>query len=912
MKHTFFFILGLLLATFGATGQTDVTDQYLTNAGFDVGWATSDVGNGVLSSVDGWSGTSTGDSWYYGGAIGYASGIKVNGTTIGAGPDGTSSGGALALSAGWDCTLAYTQALTLPSGLYRISYKAYNANTEASQAHNLIGFVEDNGTSHYGRITSFAASTWVEDFILLYLANTTSGHMSVGMGAVSGGSGSNAKLFVDYIRIERLEPDDSADLTDLVSNEADGWTNPNNAQNDGAVTAGGVTMAERWFSSLPTGEIMSQDVALPNGLYEAQVYCHGHVAWVDSPAASGATGYTTLSANGVEADIPVILNRGWEADEPKLYTLSNIPVLEENLTFSLTANQAGANWFTINVKQLTRIGPFPSQRYIVGDVNEDDDVTIADVTALVNIILGKQAAYRNELADVNEDGDVTIADVTALVNIILGKQAARVVDNNHLYARLSAMVCAEQSATENAEGANNLLTSATSLITGEDVSGRYDLAHYLTTLRITTSLSNVVSVSVYANGKEHIAGPMTISRWNTETSCTYQSGEALTYANSQESDVVTVTGNNAGTYVAFLRPVTLSDGVTVTVRTSDGKYYSQKFSGIGVGQSNNLAFTQTSATNLWMSTIPGNTYFSLLSTPGAHDACTSSVTSYTNIAKCQSEDLAGLLANGVRAFDLRPRYTSNTKSDIELDNLTIYHGYVSTGVKFKDAIDILINFVKDNPTEAVSVIMNKESTKLMTEPTDQSETWRASIRECFSDASRSPYLMGSVRGFHTLDDVRGKVSVVSRNPYGNSANGYRDVIYGAVIENWPDDGVVTNYTCDMTQAWSWVDCRASVEDAYNSSTSTKQTQVQTQLELANNNTDHYHFNYTYTSIASKPATYAQTMNPATVSIINKLTGPTGYVYADFMGSSSYGGNTLLKAVIDQNYKYVFKGRTRIQ
>lgn len=54
-----------------------------------------------------------------------------------------------------------------------------------------------------------------------------------------------------------------------------------------------------------------------------------------------------------------------------------------------------------------------------GDVNGDKQVTIADVTALVNIILGKDS--QKAIADVNGDGSVTIADVTALVNIILGK-----------------------------------------------------------------------------------------------------------------------------------------------------------------------------------------------------------------------------------------------------------------------------------------------------------------------------------------------------------------------------------------------------------------------------------------------------------------------------------------------------------
>ena len=61
----------------------------------------------------------------------------------------------------------------------------------------------------------------------------------------------------------------------------------------------------------------------------------------------------------------------------------------------------------------------------LGDVNKDKAITIADVTALVNIILGKDNTvpyiYDHEAANVNKDEVITIADVTALVNIILGK-----------------------------------------------------------------------------------------------------------------------------------------------------------------------------------------------------------------------------------------------------------------------------------------------------------------------------------------------------------------------------------------------------------------------------------------------------------------------------------------------------------
>ncbi|MCR5131814.1 MAG: endonuclease [Prevotella sp.] len=67
------------------------------------------------------------------------------------------------------------------------------------------------------------------------------------------------------------------------------------------------------------------------------------------------------------------------------------------------------------------------EQTLVGDVNKDGDVTIADVTALVNIILGKATEgdsnnYDFTAADVNTDDEITIADVTALVNIILNDE----------------------------------------------------------------------------------------------------------------------------------------------------------------------------------------------------------------------------------------------------------------------------------------------------------------------------------------------------------------------------------------------------------------------------------------------------------------------------------------------------------
>ena len=55
--------------------------------------------------------------------------------------------------------------------------------------------------------------------------------------------------------------------------------------------------------------------------------------------------------------------------------------------------------------------------FFIGDVNGDDEVSGADVTALYNAILN--GTTPNGDGDVNRDGVVSGADVTALYNLLL-------------------------------------------------------------------------------------------------------------------------------------------------------------------------------------------------------------------------------------------------------------------------------------------------------------------------------------------------------------------------------------------------------------------------------------------------------------------------------------------------------------
>ena len=57
--------------------------------------------------------------------------------------------------------------------------------------------------------------------------------------------------------------------------------------------------------------------------------------------------------------------------------------------------------------------------YELGDVNHDGDVTIKDVTALIDYLLGSDEAFCPICADVNGKSGITIADVTALIDILL-------------------------------------------------------------------------------------------------------------------------------------------------------------------------------------------------------------------------------------------------------------------------------------------------------------------------------------------------------------------------------------------------------------------------------------------------------------------------------------------------------------
>ena len=88
------------------------------------------------------------------------------------------------------------------------------------------------------------------------------------------------------------------------------------------------------------------------------------------------------------------------------YNSATLHVPEE----SLDAYKTAYYWkYFINIEAISTLTP--------GDINGDGELTISDVTGLIDILLsgGDLPAY----ADVNGDGVVTIKDVTALIDMLL-------------------------------------------------------------------------------------------------------------------------------------------------------------------------------------------------------------------------------------------------------------------------------------------------------------------------------------------------------------------------------------------------------------------------------------------------------------------------------------------------------------
>lgn len=160
-----------------------------------------------------------------------------------------------------------------------------------------------------------------------------------------------------------------------------------------------------------------------NSVPTANVYVKGIISRITSlNTAMYTNARYYISDDGSETDEFYVYNgkylEGADFTSDDQIQTGDEVVICGKLTTYRTTNEFDAGNYIVSLERPSSV--------LLGDVNRDGNVTIADVTALVNIILGKATEgdsnnYDFKAANVNEDEDITIADVTALVNIILGK-----------------------------------------------------------------------------------------------------------------------------------------------------------------------------------------------------------------------------------------------------------------------------------------------------------------------------------------------------------------------------------------------------------------------------------------------------------------------------------------------------------
>lgn len=140
------------------------------------------------------------------------------------------------------------------------------------------------------------------------------------------------------------------------------------------------------------------------------------VTYLGERAMAGMIGMQTLKTNAV--DVPALGSDVWAGvDQP------NVPLIVPDGTVG--EYKAAEQWLNFF---------FGGGDYILGDVNDDGEVTIADVSSLIDYLLSGEPI--NLLAaDVYKDGEVSIADVSSLIDMLLGNNAKKSLKNLSLMGK---------------------------------------------------------------------------------------------------------------------------------------------------------------------------------------------------------------------------------------------------------------------------------------------------------------------------------------------------------------------------------------------------------------------------------------------------------------------------------------------
>lgn len=429
-----------------------------------------------LNEVAGWAYSENGDARAAGqfryGASNFlgASGYTAPATNS----EGATTGGALGINAVWTGKAQYTQNVFLEAGTYTLSFAVYNAKGgKENISKNLFGFIADDGTEYLHQVTKFPTDQWITYQVSFVLQEGVYGKLSLGYTAADKASADMPHLFVDYVRITKEDvatPDKLQNLTfdegsfstmNLRANSSSIADFETEVSGQLPVTAWNSVIDTYWHQTGQKAWSTAGQQAWGSGLFLADTASVIPATDSRGKAEGGALAMVAAWDSRVQLLHPVMLPAGtytltapvynvggtsevaknlfgFVTNDGTEYLASDVTFAEgqwSNVSVEFTLSEDTPGWLSVGYVATHNSSSLMPKLYVdyvqlsdgthhwpmldVGDVNKDGDITIADVTALVNIILGTY--FDTENADINSDGHITFDDVSALLNIILGK-----------------------------------------------------------------------------------------------------------------------------------------------------------------------------------------------------------------------------------------------------------------------------------------------------------------------------------------------------------------------------------------------------------------------------------------------------------------------------------------------------------
>lgn len=288
-----------------------------------------------------------------------------------------------------------------------------------------------------------------------------------------------------------------------------------------------------------------------------------------------------------------------------------------------------------------------------------------------------------------------------------------------------------------------------------------------------------------------------------------------------------------------------------------------------------------------MARLDDGTPLSCVSIPGAHDAASASITSWSHWTRTQELDLEGLWDAGVRAFDLRLALVDGV--------LGGYHDKYSANITFQEALETLESALGRNPGEFAIVLVRHEQ-----EADGNNPEWGKVISGQLVTHGQH---LASWREGLTVGELRGKILVLSRKRYEGGP-------IGGFIDGWSHSTEMSAQQSASVTGPDGVRSGLWVQDCFNPDDAASKWDVVRRMLDATAGDEDAHplvINHAsgYLGLIPNYRKLAKEINPATAEYIRESYACPGIIMMDFAGVDvskgvKVSGGELVRAVVENN------------